>query len=188
MKRPDNSKNDKDPSKRLRQEQQVAFNEDTLEIRALLHAHGENEPDPDPDPDAEPCVNASGAQADARGNGDQSLNESDHVGNNDNGLGGNLNMSRNGGNHDLRVEREIEVNESMNILDGAVARDRRVPQAPLNGNGGRAIAQFITSSDEEGDGDSDTERAWLSAPAGPARLRSRVGDDFQASLPNATSK
>ena len=184
MKRPDNSKNDKDPSKRLRQEQQVAFNEDALEIRALLHAHGENQPDHD----SELCVNARGAHADARGNGDQSLNESDNVGNNDNGLGGNLNMSRNGGNHGFRIEREMEVNESMNILDGAVARDRRVPQAPLNGNGGRAIAQFITSSDEEGDGDSDTERAWLSAPAGPARRRSRVGDDFQASLPNATSK
>jgi len=167
MKRLDGGNNPSDgsdPSKRHRQDQQIAFEQDSAEIAALLRGQHEIEQS-----NEETNPDASNRESESSCNGGETISD------------GRASDSHDRQPNEINRAREVvDTNSHVIVVD--------VPQSLENGYGtgnGNNNVPFVPSSDEEGD--ADDSRAWLSAPAGERRAP-RVGNDFQAELPGPEGK
>ena len=180
MKRRDNTSNNNDTSKRVRQEQQSAFNEDSAAIHALLLASHETELN-----SSTRSLQGTNPEASTFSFSETSSSQSSAIGGSGGAVGNSDYESRSISDSSPNVGNNNERGEGTRNENANIIHDNDVPQAlTQNGNRNGNMRRFLTSSDEEDDDADDTAgRAWLSAPAPGQRCAPRLGSEFQANLP-----
>ncbi len=180
MKRPDNNTNN-NSSKRLKQDQQLSFNEDVAEIQALLQASNEasNETQNSTTTSNESLQGSNVHDSTATSNIEPMPNTQSSSAQHANSSTGNVvNESRTASDEDTRLMEENHIyrngiNGDGNSNDTNIIPNE-LPQAPIRNN----MSRLITSSDEEDD--ESIGRRWLSSGQ---RRAPRLGSEFQADLP-----